>query len=136
MCLALLDIPDLPNLKICCRSKDLFLLDDDFIQKSLVQVNLCQKSLFLHQLNHNITTDCSMNYEFSTWKLQGQNMLCTQIVFVLTSRTIYVHNMFWPWIFMYWTRRSMNNVSSYCGLIDGKIKASDKGITGYTCKTA
>ena len=27
-----------------------------------VQVNLCQKLLFLHQLNHNMTTDCSWNY--------------------------------------------------------------------------
>ena len=27
-------------------------------------------------------------------------------------------------IFMYWTRNSMNNQSSYCGLIDTKIKAS------------
>ena len=30
-----------------------------------------------------------------TWKLQAQNMLCTQIVFVLTFRTICVHNLFW-----------------------------------------
>ena len=27
-----------------------------------VQVNLCQKLLFLHQLTHNMTADCSMNY--------------------------------------------------------------------------
>ena len=41
-------------------------------------------------------------------------------VFVLTFRTIYVHNMFSTCselvIFMYWTRNSMNNLSSYCGL--------------------
>ena len=30
------------------------------------QVNLCQKLLFLHQLIQNMTTDCSLNYEFST----------------------------------------------------------------------
>ena len=43
-----------------------------------VQVNLCQKLLFLHQLTHNMTKNCSLNYEFSTtWKLQAQNMLCT-----------------------------------------------------------
>ena len=29
---------------------------------SYVQVNLCQKLLFLHQLTHNMTTDCSLNY--------------------------------------------------------------------------
>ena len=31
-----------------------------------VQVNLCQKHLFLHQLTHNMTTDCSLNYKFNT----------------------------------------------------------------------
>ena len=49
----------------------------------LVKVNLFQKCLFLHQLIHNMTKDCSLIYHFSTWKLQAQNMLCTQIVFVL-----------------------------------------------------
>ena len=39
-----------------------------------VQVNLCQKLLFLHQLTHNMTTDCSLNYKFNTWKFQAQNM--------------------------------------------------------------
>ena len=33
--------------------------------KSSVQVNLCQKILFLHQLTHNMTTDCSWIYQFS-----------------------------------------------------------------------
>ena len=31
-----------------------------------LQVNLCQKLLFLHQLAHNMTTDCSLNYKFNT----------------------------------------------------------------------
>ena len=44
-----------------------------------VQVNLCQTLLFLYQLTHNMSI-CSLNYEFSTWKFQAQNMLCTQIV--------------------------------------------------------
>ena len=35
-----------------------------------VQVNLFQKHLFTRQLTHNMTTDCSMIYEFSTRKLQ------------------------------------------------------------------
>ena len=34
--------------------------------KNTVQVNLCQKLLFLHQLTHNMTTDCSLNYKFNT----------------------------------------------------------------------
>ena len=50
-----------------------------------LQVNLFQKHLLLHQLTHNMTKDCSLNYKFSTWKLQAQNMspqsmLCTQII--------------------------------------------------------
>ena len=46
----------------------------------LVQVNNCQKLLFLHQLTHDMTTNCSLHHQFSTWKFQAQNMLCTQIV--------------------------------------------------------
>ena len=45
-----------------------------------LQVNLFQKRSFLHQLTHNMTTDCSLNYEFSTRKIQVQDMLCTKIV--------------------------------------------------------
>ena len=37
-----------------------------------IQVNLCQKLLFLHQLTHNMTTGCSLNYKFNTWKFQAQ----------------------------------------------------------------
>ena len=63
-----------------------------------LQVNLCQKLFFLHQLTHNTRTDCSLNYKFNTWKFQAQNMgrtCCVQKLF-LTFRTIYVHNMFSP----------------------------------------
>ena len=79
----------------------------------------------MHQLTHNTTTDCSLNYEFSTWKLQAQNML----------RTCCVHELFWMskqnkkrtiCVLLslefscteQWTRNSMNNPSSYCGLVD------------------
>ena len=67
----------------------------------VVQVNICQKLLFLHQLTHNMTTDCSLNYKFSTWKFQDQNMLCTKIVLNVKTKTkpICVHNMFWAWNF-------------------------------------
>ena len=34
--------------------------------KLLLLVNLCQKLLFLHQLTHNMTTDCSLDYKFNT----------------------------------------------------------------------
>ena len=48
-----------------------------------IQVNLCQKLLFLHQLTHNMTTDFSLNYKFNTWKFQAQtleNMSCKEII--------------------------------------------------------
>ena len=77
------------------RQNSLFLAIQILYFVFKIQVNLCQKHLFLHQLTHYMTTDCSLNYKFSTWKLQGQNMLCAHIVFVLTFRTICVHNMFW-----------------------------------------
>ena len=48
-----------------------------------VQVNLCQKLLFLHQLTHNMTTDCSLFMKIVSSEYM-QNMLSTQIVvFVL-----------------------------------------------------
>ena len=50
----------------------------------LVQVNLCQKLLFLHQLTHNMTTDFSLNYSYNC-NLSSQNMLCTKIVFCIFS---------------------------------------------------
>ena len=71
-----------------------------FDLQTVLQVNLCQHLLFLHQLTHNMTTDCSSIYLFNTWKIQAQNMGRTCyahklfFVFVLTSRTIYAHNRF------------------------------------------
>ena len=35
--------------------------------------------------------------------------------------------------FMYWTCNSMNNLSSYCGLVDAKIGASDKDLPVPRC---
>ena len=61
-----------------------------------VQVNLCQKLLFLHQLTHNMMTDSSLNYKFNKWKFQAQNMgrtCCVQKLFWM-PKTIAVHNMF------------------------------------------
>ena len=66
-----------------------------------MQVNLCQKPLFL------------------------QNMLCTKIVLNVRNNVCTHHAI--PrlelGIFMYWTCNSMNNLSSYCGLVDAKIRA-------------
>ena len=37
-----------------------------------LQANLCQKLLFLHQLTHNMTIDCSLKSKFNTWKFPAQ----------------------------------------------------------------
>ena len=75
-----------------------------------IQVNLCQKLFFLQ----NMGRTC-----------------CVQKLFWM-SKTISVHNMFSPCselgIFMYWTCNSMNNLSSYFGLVYAKIRASDKDL--------
>ena len=58
-----------------------------------IQVNLFQKHvsmyLFLHQLHnpHNMTKDCSLNYESSAWKLQAHKMLCTHKLFWINVKT-------------------------------------------------
>ena len=95
----------------------------------LIQVSLFQKHLFLYHLTHSMTKYFSLNYEFSTWKFQAQNMLCTHIVFLF----LFWHSEQFMYttcselgIFMYWTRNTMNNLSSYCGLVDARIGASDK----------
>ena len=48
------------------------------VVERLLEVNLCQKLLFLQQLTHNMTTDCSI-HENSKLKPE-ENMLCTEIV--------------------------------------------------------
>ena len=79
----------------CCKNS---ILD-------LVQVNLCQNLLFLHQITHNMTKDCSLIYQFSTWKLQAQNTgrtCCVHKLFWMSKqkqKTICAHNMFWAWNF-------------------------------------
>ena len=57
-----------------------------------------------------MTKDCSLNYQFCTWKVQVVYINCF-LLFVLTFRTIYVHNMFWPCNFLV-----LNNLLSYCKL--------------------
>ena len=61
---------------------------------------------------------------------QGENMLCTKIVLNVgnNSCTQHVLPRFKLGNFMYWTCNSMNNLSSYCGLVVAKIRASDKDL--------
>ena len=86
-----------------------YFLDFWFIIKC-VQVYLCQKLFFL--------------------KNMGENMLCTKIVLNVWNNfcTQHVLPSFELGIVMYWTSNSMNNLTSYCGLVDAKIRASDKDL--------
>ena len=87
-------------------------------RKDSLQVNLCQKVLFLHQLTHNMMTDCSLFMKIVSSEYL-QNMLCTQIVvFVLTLRTILVHNMFSD-VASFWKRFTC--ISIYCNELQSSI---------------
>ena len=86
----------------------------------------------LHQLTHNMTKDCSLNYKFSTWKLQAHNLNCVHKLFFVC--------LFWNSeqcmyatcselvIFMYWACNSMSNLLSYFGLVHARIIASGKNL--------
>ena len=73
----------------------------------VIQVNLFQNLFFLQNMGR-------------------ISLLCTEIVLNVKN------NMFSPCselgIFMYWTCNSMKNLSSYCGLVDAKMGASDKDL--------
>ena len=79
-----------------------------FKMEMFLQVNLCQKHLFLHQLTHNMTTD----FLFLFWHSE-------QFMYTTCSELV---------VFMYWTRNSMNNILSYYGLVDARISASEKDL--------
>ena len=80
---------------------------------SIVQVNLCQKLFYLQ----NMGRTC-----------------CVQKLFWM-SETISVHNMFSTGLSLEFSRielvinvNSMNNLLTYCGLVDAKIRATDKDL--------
>ena len=75
-----------------------------------VQVNLCQKLLFLHQLTHNMTTDFSWNHHENY-----ERRTCSDHVLPMFCACSF-HGI------------SMNNLLSYCGLISAKITASDQDL--------
>ena len=60
----------------------------------------------------------------------GENILCTKIVLNIRNNfcTQHILPRFELGIFMYWTCNSMYNLLSYCGLVDAKIRASDKDL--------
>ena len=48
------------------------------------------------------------------------------LVFVLTFKTIYVHNVFWAGSLHVRIRTSMSNLLSYCGLVDARLNVSEE----------
>ena len=105
-------------------------------KKNQVQANLCQTLLFLHQLTHKYDDRLFIELQVQYMKIPSSNLgrtCCVQKLFrTLRTISIFVHNMFSPCselgIFMYETFNSMNNLPSYCGLVDAKIRASDKDL--------
>ena len=68
--------------------------------------------------------DCSLNYNFSTCCLH-QIVFC----FGIQNNLVYTKYILIELIvFLYWTRNSTNNLSSYFGLIDARMGASDKDL--------
>ena len=65
-------------------------------------------------------------------KIAAQNMLSLQIVLNVKKKPICEQNTFSTCsevgIFMYWTRNSMNNILSYCGLTYARMRASEKDL--------
>ena len=64
-----------------------YIINENQVKKAIelyeqLQVNLCQKLLFLHQLTHNMTTDCSLFMKIVSPEYL-LTMLCTEIVVVV-----------------------------------------------------
>ena len=51
--------------------------------------------------------------------MSKQKPICVHIMFSLCSELV---------VFMYWAGKSMDNLLSYCGLVDVRINASDKDL--------
>ena len=90
------------------RNAILFIIFESLNLQLHIQVNLCQKLFFLQ----NMGTTC-----------------CVQKLFWM-SETISVHNMFSPGLSLEFPciEPVIQWMSSYCGLFDAKIRASDKDL--------
>ena len=88
----------------------------------VLQVNLCQKLSFfcIYYRIHNMASDCSLDYK----EKQVQHMLCTQIVFNVKTQDV---------LSLYYSGNSKKNLMSYHGLIDARMRASDKDLPVSVC---
>ena len=83
------------------------------------------------QYDDRLFIELQVQYLHENSKLKpGENMLCTEIVSDIQNSFCKQHVLptFDLGIFTYWTCDSMNNLSSYCGLVDAEIRASDKDL--------
>ena len=78
-----------------------------------------------------MTTDCSLNHHASSVHENSKlNRCCVRkLVFLFWYSKQYMYTTCSELgIFMHWTGDSVNNLLSYCGLVDAKIRASDKDV--------
>ena len=83
----------------------------------------------------------STNPQYDEWlffELQVQYMKITSsehVVYIINcsecqnKKQIVYTTCFELVVFMYWTGKSMNNLLSYCGLVDARIRASNKDLS-------
>ena len=92
-------------------------------------VQICQLLNMYSYVRSHVLTGKSLS-EALLFSEHGENTLCTKIVLNVRNKfcTQHVLPRFELGIFMYWTCNSMNNLSSYFGLVDAKIRASDKDL--------
>ena len=89
-----------------------------------LQVNLCQKLSFLNQLTHNMTRDCSLNPLKNTSSEHFMYTYCFECQNKNKKTNFCTHHV----LNLYFYCNSMNNLSSYCGLTDARMRASEKDI--------
>ena len=82
------------------------------------------------EYDNRLFIELQVQYMKATSSEHGENMLCTQIVFwfdIQNNLCTYTACSELA-VFMYWTGKSMNNLLSYCGLVDVRINASDQDL--------
>jgi len=84
------------------------------------------KVLFLHQLTHN-TYDNRLFFESPVQYMKVPSSEHVVFLFWYSEQFMYTTCSDLG-IFMYWTGGSMNNLLSYCGLVEVRISASEKDL--------
>ena len=64
-------------------------------------------------------------------KIQVHNMLCTKIVFLFWHSKQYLYTTSCELVLFREFNEQMNNLSSYCGLTDSRMRASDTDLPAF-----